>query len=189
MTGRPACPFPVPCLCATGVPPLPDELAVVERHAVRILLIDATGAVLVFRAREVTLPGLGFWWELPGGGLEPGEDYRRAAARELAEETGICVDASAVGPPRWRRSVTYRSRFRRRLQHEVVAEVRLGRGRPRVDTSRQLTHELEDYVGFRWLPLPALAASTDRFFPGSLPQVAARWAAGEELVEPLERWS
>ena len=194
MAVRPVCPFPVPCLCAAGVPlagvPLPPgDLPVVERHAVRVLLSDVTGAVLVFRAREVTLPELGLWWELPGGGLEPGEDYRVAAVREVGEETGIAIGPGDVGQPRWCRSVTYRSRGERRLQHEVVVEVRLAGSRPRLDTSGQLAHEVEDYVGFRWLPLAAVASSTERFFPGSLPRSVGRLAAGEEVVEQLERWS
>lgn len=35
---------------------------------------------------------------MPGGGLKPGEPLAEAGARELREETGVTVDASALRP-------------------------------------------------------------------------------------------
>jgi 8-oxo-dGTP diphosphatase len=47
-----------------------------------------SGSCLLVLHRSLTdsLPG---YWEIPGGGVEPGESFRRAARRELSEETGI----------------------------------------------------------------------------------------------------
>ena len=46
-------------------------------------------------------------FQLPGGGIDPGETYLEAALRELREETGIVAMASQVGPPSWRREQTW----------------------------------------------------------------------------------
>ncbi|MFM8699574.1 MAG: NUDIX domain-containing protein [Phycisphaerales bacterium] len=52
---------------------------------------DAGTEVLIAR-RPITAIRGGLW-ELPGGKAEPGETPAAAAARELAEETGVTVDA------------------------------------------------------------------------------------------------
>ena len=56
------------------------------RPCVGVMLVNAEGRVFVGRRidnRE------GDWWQMPQGGVDPGEDLREAAFRELAEETGI----------------------------------------------------------------------------------------------------
>lgn len=51
------------------------------------MIVDsATGEVLVLRRADVED---GEAWQLPQGGIEPGESPRAALARELAEETGL----------------------------------------------------------------------------------------------------
>ncbi|APA98019.1 8-oxo-dGTP diphosphatase [Nocardia seriolae] len=52
--------------------------------------IERSGTVLVVRrAAGVFLAGR---WELPGGGVDPGEHPEAAAVREVGEETGLAVE-------------------------------------------------------------------------------------------------
>lgn len=67
-----------------GSPPL---------HVVAGVLSDTGGRVLLAqRPADRDFAGL---WEFPGGKVEPGEDAHAALARELHEELGIAIAASA----------------------------------------------------------------------------------------------
>src|SRR5690242_6919725 len=62
------------------------------RPNVGIALFNLHGHVLIARrfkddGPEIVLPGLE--WQMPQGGIDAREDPRRAAARELYEETGV----------------------------------------------------------------------------------------------------
>jgi 8-oxo-dGTP pyrophosphatase MutT (NUDIX family) len=167
----------------------PDDLPVVERSAVRVVVLDAAGKVLLFQTHDRDHPDLGTWWELPGGGMEPGETYLEAAVRELREETGIAIEWPQIGPPRWRRRASFRHRQRRHLQHEVIVTVQLDDPGPDVDETDRLDYEREDYFGFRWWPQSQIAASGERFYPGRLPTLLGPFLAGEQIDEPFELWS
>ena len=166
-----------------------DELRYdLERAAVRVVLADAGGRVLLFHVVTPEEAPDG-WWELPGGGIDPGESYLEAAVREIREETGLVLDPAQVGPPAWRRDTTWRSRGRRRLQHEVVVLARVAADQPAIADGGRAPEEIEDYVTARWWHVPEITRSRVRFYPGRLPELLPRFLAGEDIDEPFERWN
>jgi 8-oxo-dGTP pyrophosphatase MutT (NUDIX family) len=168
---------------------LPRDLPVVERDVVRLVVLDIDERVLLIRIDEPLDPTPGRAWELPGGGIDPGETYVDAAVRELREETGIVARPADVGPPTWRRRATFRHAGARRLQNEVVVQVRVHAPGPDVDETGQSPDELETYTGFRWWSVDEVERSDDRFYPGRLPQLLRRFLDGERIDEPFEHFS
>jgi 8-oxo-dGTP pyrophosphatase MutT (NUDIX family) len=164
-----------------------DELHYdLERDAVRVVLADASGRVLLFHMETEDVPG--GWWELPGGGIDPAESYLEAAVRELREESGLIVEPARIGPPRWRRDSTWRSHGERRLQHEVVVFAQVEEDQPSiVDVGRSGT-EAEDYVTARWWQVAEVIQSQERFYPGRLPELLPQFLAGADIDEPFEFW-
>lgn len=166
-----------------------DELNYdLERNAVRVVLADASGRVLLFHVLtpDETPDG---WWELPGGGIEPGETYLDATIREIREETGLLLYPAQVRPPTWRRDSTWRSRGKRRLQHEIVVYAQLAADQPPVTDGGRTAEETEDYVTARWWGVPEITRSPVRFYPSRLPELLPRFLAGETIDEPFERWN
>ena len=159
-----------------------------ERSCVRVVLRDRAGRILLFRAVLASRAAT-HWWELPGGGIEPGESYADAAVREIREETGLEISPEQVGPPRWRRTSTWTARGIRRLQHEVVVAVDLDADAPPVLDGGRTAEEAEEYVDARWWDVADVLTSSERFYPGRLPELLPAFLAGAELTEPFERWN
>ncbi|HEY2328053.1 MAG TPA: NUDIX domain-containing protein [Gaiellaceae bacterium] len=59
----------------------------IQRQAVRAVVIDGEGRVLL--TRFVRPVGDETWWGTPGGGIEDGESHELALRRELREEVGL----------------------------------------------------------------------------------------------------
>ena len=65
------------------------------RPCVGVMLVNAEGKAFVGKRIDNKE---GDWWQMPQGGVDPGEDLADAALRELAEETGITADqVSLIG--------------------------------------------------------------------------------------------
>jgi putative (di)nucleoside polyphosphate hydrolase len=62
------------------IPPPPEGY----RPCVGVLLVDGSGRIFV--GERLDTPGA---WQMPQGGIDPGETPDTAALRELVEETGI----------------------------------------------------------------------------------------------------
>ncbi|VEG25942.1 NUDIX hydrolase [Actinomyces howellii] len=77
------------------------------RRAGRVLVITRAAEALLLAGHDHA-DSSHSWLFTPGGGIQPGEDARTAAARELAEESGIVVDPSALEGPVARRDAVFR---------------------------------------------------------------------------------
>jgi 8-oxo-dGTP pyrophosphatase MutT (NUDIX family) len=160
----------------------------VERNVVRLVVLEASGRVLLLHVRDATQPEFGTAWELPGGGIEAGEDYVQAAIRELREETGLEIGPECIAAPSWRREVSYVYRHAHRQQHEVIVAARLQEALPAIRGSNRFEAEQDDVLGAEWWSLEEIAASPERFYPKSLATLLPAFLRGEVISEPLEVW-
>lgn len=76
----------------------PDPAALPYRPCVGIMLINPHGQVWV--GRRIDLPDA---WQMPQGGIDPGETPRQAAFRELEEEIGTANAAFLAETDEWLR--------------------------------------------------------------------------------------
>ena len=125
------------------------------RPAVGIMLLNRRGEVFV--ARRIDMPALSAW-QMPQGGIDPGETPRQAALRELKEEIGT-GKAEILGESR------------RWLKYELPVELAGGIWGGRYRGQRQkwfvmrftgndgdinLATEHPEFSAWKWVPISAL---------------------------------
>ena len=67
-----------------------EKLALPYRKCVGVMLLNKDNKVWIGHRLQIKddAEGKGKWWQMPQGGIDPGEDTVTAAFRELKEETG-----------------------------------------------------------------------------------------------------
>ena len=173
---------------------MPAELEVAPpdgsswRPSAKAMLLDSQERLLLLHVHDPVEAALGHWWELPGGGVEPGESREQALVREVAEETGFVLDPASVSAARWHGRATFRWLGQRRWQEETVHVARLAAGAVG-GPFRRTDDEGASIVEQRWWSLDEVAASPLAFYPRRLAELGALVLAGHEVREPFERWS
>jgi 8-oxo-dGTP diphosphatase len=142
------------------------------RRAARLVVVDSRNHVLLLQYARIS--GQKFW-ATPGGGLEDGETFEEAAAREALEELGVrnphlhalcdqTADFVFVD-----RQVNQTERFfLLRLESlELDDEVRE-------------VHRRESILEIRWWSLADLSDSSELIFPEGLAEIVRCATRGEE---------
>ena len=170
---------------AAPAPPPTALLVPVAVDIVALTIIDARLNVLVVDRALEPFKGEA---ALPGGFLLAGEQTMDAARRELAEETGITVDAASLIGPVINRSSRFRFNLVTCRQDELFYLLHLdGVAGAGDDLDRSGWTELERQVldSLRWWPLDELdaaAAAGMTVYPAVLPALARELLSGWDGV-------
>lgn len=159
---------------AGGVPPGASGAGAVSgvtvrRRVARVVLLDPADRVLLLDGFEPSDPAK-TWLFTPGGGVEAGEDLPAAAAREVAEETGIT--RLEMGPLIWTRSCSFGFDGRRWEQDESYYLARTDT--TRIDTGGQTELERRTVRGVRWWTCEELCATRETVYPTRLAELLRR---------------
>lgn len=153
------------------------------RRAARVVLLDPDRRVLLLNASDPGNPAKGEWWEIPGGGQDPGESSDEAAARELYEETGI-ADAE-VGPCVWVQHARFRFggyTFDQKERIHVAWSGHVEQIRP----AHLEPLEAMAFKGARWWSLDELLGSDVATLPVNLRDHLGRLVDGDLPDEPVD---
>ena len=126
------------------------------RRTARLIVVDQKGDILLVRYDD-GFEGPASYWVPPGGGLEPGEEPRAAAARELREETGLVAE---IGRELWTCESEFETSSGPVRQAETFYWVALEIMAPVV-----INRSAEPIREHRWWRLDELLATAETIYP------------------------
>ncbi len=154
-----------------------------HRPSARVVVIDETGSVLLFRIEDPYDPKPPLWIT-PGGGVEPGESLVEAAARELAEETGAVVETAELGELVARCQGEWTFRGQPLYSVDSFFALRTERFEPSTAGWEPLEHEL--HAAWRWWTVEELDTTSEAVLPARLGDVVRSITQGAIGPSPIE---
>ena len=148
------------------------------RRSARVFLFDRETTNILLIRFVAELDGKPFvFWGTPGGEIEPGEDERTAAQRELAEELGLQL--TLAGPVHWEHGGTYTHHGETVRNRDVFFSAMCSREAPvlRGVTSEEIALMREA----RWWTFAELRHTGERIFPAGMAGLA------EQIWHTLEK--
>ncbi len=153
---------------------------ILRRLAARVLLVDEQERILLLRSVGPRA-GTVFWFT-PGGGIDPGEDARSAAIREVWEETGL--RDLALTAEIWHRRHTFTWGSQTYDQSERWFLARVANFEPVPQALTPL--EQREIDGHRWWGLAEMDASSDSFAPAALAHLTRELLRHGPPAQPLD---
>lgn len=153
-----------------------------RRQAARVVLLGRDNRVLLIESVDPANPQGPPWWEIPGGGMFPGEPSADTVVRELREEAGV-TDAR-IGPVVWTQSVQFTFAGLYFDQDEFIHVA--WTEQTELEEPELELFEAMAFQSIRWWTVEEVVAHTGRFLPPKLPELLPALVRGELPDPPID---